>query len=86
VELNIALFTVIKIRGFGGRQLRPDTLCHMGKVKIITGSHVLFSVLSVPYHDRPVQTYGVAHKTVRLILTCFFFYIHCSVHHCNSLK
>lgn len=72
MELNTAFFTVIKIRGFGGRQLRPYTLCHIRRVKIVTGSHALFSVLSVPCHDRPVQTYGVAHKTVRLILTCVY--------------
>jgi hypothetical protein len=68
MDLSISLFTVIKIRGVVGRQLRPDTLCHVTRAEIITGSLALFSVLSEPYGDRPVQTYGVAHKTIRLIL------------------
>jgi len=38
MDLSISLFTVIKIRGVGGRQLRPDTLCHLRRAEIITGS------------------------------------------------
>jgi len=47
----------------------------MRRDEIITGSHALFSVLSEPCHDGPVQTYGVAHKKVRLILIYLCTYI-----------
>jgi hypothetical protein len=71
--LSASLFTIIKIIGVGGRQWRPDTQYHVRRVEMITVGRGLFSVLSEPCHERPVQTYGVAHTTVRLIHMLYIY-------------